>query len=356
MKVPFASVLESPRAKAQREFMEHAAGVHEVQRARRRSDLHSRIGAIEAAVKSYETLDAAGAVPTIRLRSSFVRLSRPRPGLAEVEDQPIDLVERLHRDWRSRPPCTQLIRRASNGLALYLTAVYLAHLDAAPGAHPKNEHANVVGGASTPAWATLAGIGFGLQRARRARINRALRVLCDARLVDLPGTDKAPAFERWAMLREDGLESQYTVPGATAAATIQIPAAFFYNGWHLVLEPKETAILLAVMEQTRRLVSPQDGLGIALPQSVRWERYGITPEVYVSVHELQEFGIIAIHDTMPERRRGRLRRDAPGFNGGGLLEPKPYRFTVDERAFDRPARQTVTKSLSSYPRPPRFTG
>ena len=128
------------------------------------------------------------------------------------------------------------------------------------------------------------------------------------------------------MLTDDGRETLYTVPGARAPRTIGLPVEFFHYGLHLVLEPKEIALLLAITDQSRRPRRQPVGVpGVALPQLVRWSDYGISPEVYESAHELQEFGFITIHDTMQRRRRGKAqRRSASERRRGNAARPVPF--------------------------------
>jgi hypothetical protein len=358
-KLPFSfdfRVKEAPRAAEHRRFAEKAARGHEEVRTQRLKDLRRRRSSITDAIKAYEALDQGGTMLTVHIRSAFVRLATPRPARNYLEEPNAGRAAQLQLDWDSRPPCMQLIRRAGNALPLYLTALYLAHLDARPGGRGPRNRRNMSGGIADPAWATLCGMGFGVLRARAARVNRALRMLRAARLVALPGTDENPAFEGWVMLKEDGREENYTVPGARTEAVIPLSAGFFRSGWHLVLKPKEIALLLAITDESRRRHRPQPNStpGIALPQSVRWSTYGISPEVYEAAHELQEFGLVTIHDTMPGRRRGKLPRPLQS-QSDSAMEPVPYRFTLPQKVFDRHAYDVVTESLARYPRPPRYS-
>lgn len=94
-------------------------------------------------------------------------------------------------------------------------------------------------------------------------------------------------------------------------ATIRVPRVFFERGWHLVLEPGELATFLAVVELTQRLAgkarTSSKDLGVALGQTVRWERYGLSEDTYLeAIHALDEFGLIDVVDPMPNRRRGKI--------------------------------------------------
>jgi hypothetical protein len=62
----------------------------------------------------------------------------------------------------------------------------------------------------------------------------------------------------------------------------------------------------------------QDLRGVALPETVRRSTYELSDEAYQTIHELEEFGLIKIHDLMPGRRFGRFDRskvDDPPGNG-----------------------------------------
>jgi hypothetical protein len=80
----------------------------------------------------------------------------------------------------------------------------------------------------------------------------------------------------------EGSESQYRVPSERESDAIRLPAAFFFNGWHLVLAPGEIAMLLAIMDMARAVGRPTQ-LGteqlVALPQSIRHDLYGLTGEI-----------------------------------------------------------------------------
>src|SRR5438445_9007531 len=131
---------ESSRAAAHRQFAENAARAHERRRAGRLKDLRARRRSIGEAVKNYRVMDD-GNVPTVHLRSLFVRLASPRRDRAEAGARELSRAEQLQEDWDSRPPCMQLIRRASNAQPLYLTAIYLAQLEARHGGRSAKKQA-----------------------------------------------------------------------------------------------------------------------------------------------------------------------------------------------------------------------
>ena len=142
------------------------------------------------------------------------------------------------RELATRPPLTRLVHRESNVLALYLAAIYVAHLEVAAGSGYTNNRHNIVNGRDgAKAWNVLSGLWMpGSHAARRARVRRALAELSAARLVSIKPVDAHYRFEDWLLLSEEGTESTYRRPSEREGAVV-LPAAFFYNGWHLVLTP-----------------------------------------------------------------------------------------------------------------------
>ena len=71
------------------------------------------------------------------------------------------------------------------------------------------------------------------------------------------------------------------------------------------------------------------------------------------------FGLLAIHDTMPNRRRGKLRTPpseerAALEEAGESLAPVPYNLAPrPDNMFSRQALATVHGSLLNNPAPPR---
>ena len=139
-----------------------------------------------------------------------------------------------------------------------------------------------------------------------------------------------------------------------------LPSLFFERGWHLVLTPPEITLLLALTNLDRRLRRDRsdaeiDRTGIALPQSVRFDAYGISGETYEAVHQLDELGLIELHDPMPNRRRGKIHPPTEeeilaADNAEGDLAPQPYRFRLGQpQVYDRSALEALTKALRAYP-------
>ena len=99
---------------------------------------------------------------------------------------------------------------------------------------------------------------------------------------------------------------------------------------------------------------------MALPRSTRWAVYGISGEAYEAIHELEEFGLLSVYDTMPHRRHGKLRLLSPLLKAaaeadGNSKKPVPNRLeTAPFKAFGRPALQTIRQTLRNQPIPPRL--
>jgi hypothetical protein len=88
------------------------------------------------------------------------------------------------------------------------------------------------------------------------------------------------------------------------------------------------------------------------------------------MHELVEFGLLELHDTMPHRQAGKIRPKAtmvkaPKSAGGvgdesgsaddDCAGPEPYRFVIkDPSVFDRDAATVVKDSLLTFPLPYRL--
>jgi hypothetical protein len=193
----------------------------------------------------------------------------------------------------NRPPLGRLLHRRTKALAFYLTAVYVAHLEARPGHAFENKRGNVTGEGS--AWARLAGFTTSANEAAwRESVRRALRQLSAAELVFIPSEHGDRLFERWKLLSDDGSNRSYTVPGEKAKEVLALPASFFYNGWHLVLEPAEIAVLLALLDSGRdeRGAAGSGAVSVELSRRARLNHYGISDEVYPCVRELHEYGIV----------------------------------------------------------------
>jgi hypothetical protein len=331
-----------------------------------------RVRAIESQEESIKrALDAYADLPhpsvDVPLRSDFIALRDPRELPEPLGGPPapegLSDAEVRDRDVRSRPGLTRLLSRRTNALKVELALLYAVHAEQTPGSAWRNTRSNASRGRrGQESWAVLSGLWAPRLRARRARINRALDDLAAADLVTLGPATEQGRYEGFDLLREDDSDKRYRLPKAEAdfPAVVTLPAAFFRQGWHLVLSPAEAATWIVARHAIlTHGAGTAEAPGVGLTQAHRWRVYGLSAEAYESIHELQEFGLLTIHDRMPHRRRGkfkeptrdeRARMEAEGFS----FAPVPYDLVPGEPdVFDRPALTTVHACLLD-PLPPRL--
>jgi hypothetical protein len=351
MKIDFRNVRVPPPSR-ERIYNEAVNDKYRFDRAARARRLRERRQAIEAAVEEYSNLDPDGRVHEVLVRSTFIRRATARP--PRGEDSGLALDQKWKGDCLERPPATQLLHRSGSALPFFLTVLYVAQTEARPGLAWENNHGNALGPRKkNPSWARLAGLHVDDTRTRRARVVRALEALRKWQLVARTSQN---TWEHFGLCREDGEEHEYVVPGE-GKHIVRIPAAFFLNGWHLVLEPAELAVFVAILDVSQNTSAQVDYKGRALPTSERWARYGLSDEAYSSAHELDEFGLVTRIDTMPHRRRGRVKPKQLPDAGEATLKPDPYRFeftTAHIDALSRSAYDVVSNALIRDPIPPRL--
>lgn len=320
----------------------------ERERAIRLTRLTAEVEAISAALAAYQTDFAPHS--DVRLRPGFIRRAAPYRAATPAsidEGERVGVAPPAH----ARPPLTRLVHRRSRSLPLYLSAVFTTQCEREPGRAFVNEHAIAFQDPDKRAhsWARLSGMAVtGDRRTRHARMTRALVELQRARLVDITSRGSRRDFTSFNLLLDDGTERTYSVP-RLATPTVSLPKQFFTNGWHLVLEPREIAILLVIMEMTSR--GRGAGAGVVLTQDERAAHYGISGEVYEAIHELDEFGLLKVIDPMPYRRVGRVRVSA---DDESPAPPIPYRCQLRVRGLQRPALEIVTGTLERYAIAPRY--
>jgi hypothetical protein len=352
MRTGFGPVQEAVE-RAQRNDRYHQSRREKAQaiRRRRRKLLLERSNAIDAALKGYRNLDQ-GQQPTIRLRTNVIWLDPPRPPRTSGT-----VLATRQGDVDTRPPNTKLIHRPGNAQQLYLSSIYVAHLEFGPGAHVVNRHHNVFDLPAGDSWATLNALGgSGVDtRELNLRVTRALRKLDANRLVGVDDPGTVGRFDAFTLKDEGGSGKRYRVPGQGAGDVISIPAGFFHAGWHLVLTAEEMATLLIIIDATQRFGGiprpPEDGIGIGIADKTKWRHYGIRPEAYASLHELKEFGLIDVHD-LDNRVGGKIpdaRRGTADMRTLRLIYPIRAETDYDDSAFD-----IVTACLADSPLPPRM--
>lgn len=238
--------------------------------------------------------------PLIRLRGLRVRPEHfPSSG---TEGWGEALAEFHEADRESRPPAAQLVR-SRLGLPLLLTAYYVGHVVTRPGSAPENQIELLSG---EPNWSVLVGLSHVRRPARRKRLVRALTELEKAGLVGLGDEGSHNRYEGFALLSEGRSDDKaYTVPGEGSG--ISLPAEFWWNGWHLALEPGEmlTLLMLAELAAFHNEVHEQQGVGA--PETVRWGKYGVSGEVYDHHRFLTSLGLLErVQDTNENRREGKV--------------------------------------------------
>lgn len=292
----------------------------------------------------------------IVIRSAFIYRHPARP--AWDPEGPEDIT--------TRPPLTQVLKgKNQHAIALYLTKLFVDQMRAAhaaadnPTPPPQPRRRNTVYNIdNSPSEASLIGLPSINRRNQRRVFNRALDALHKAELVDLGDTGQRYATHR--LNREDGSGHTYTIPRGDPDIPqhLCLPTEFFTTGWHLVLTPSELATFLAVCHVAdRKLPRVADGQTprrTYLAESLRRDNLGLSDEAYLSIHQLAEFGLIDIDDTVEGRRRGRI---PPKLTGG--KRPDPYQLTPTilggfpshERVFDldvfkQPALEVATDRLN----------
>lgn len=320
-------------------------------RRRRRKLLLDQAEATSAALTAYRRLDQ-GQQPMIRIRTDFTWLDTPRGPRAAGS-----VLATREGDVETRPPNTRLIHRPGNAQQVYLGAIYAAHLEFEPGAHVDNRRHNVFDRPSADSWATWNALGGGGVDTRELnlRVVRALRTLHAHRLVGVGQAGVAGRYDAFTLLDEGRSGKRYRVPGEGAADVISIPAGFFRAGWHLVLTAEELATLLVIIDATKRFGGiprpPEDAIGIGIADKTKWAHYGIRPEAYTSLHELQEFGLIDVHD-LDNRVGGKIPDDRRGTSDMRTLRlVYPIKGDTD---YDDSALEIVTRCLADSPLPPRM--
>ncbi|MGI5185533.1 hypothetical protein ACQEVZ_55750 [Dactylosporangium sp. CA-152071] len=136
---------------------------------------------------------------------------------------------------------------------------------------------------------------------------------------------------------------RYSIPRADAAGeVVQLPKAFFLNGWVHVLTAAEITYYLMILDLRARY--PESGRdGVFKVAAQRVDRYGVRRDVYATHRQLAGYGLIHRLDDPARSADGRIiRRSSPRYTR------QPYRFRTISDGFDRPALTTVSTYLQSH--------
>lgn len=274
----------------------------------------------------------------------------------------------IRRDFVKRrgdaSPLTTAIRRPTAALPTYLTAVFVAQQLTTPGSMFDNPFGIVAKphGAVTT-WSRLLGHhGAGVsRRAARSRVVRALDALEASDLIDLGPKKARNRYEHFTLLRDDGSDRRYVAPGRDNINALALPTEFFTSGWHLLLERRELAMLLFILYGHTTF---QHAGYIRFPEKTK-RKLGLSGETYDAIHELAEFGLIEIRDSMPNRRGGKISLDFDDDDeprGDRELDerprdPVPYDIALHadfRERVSRPAHAAISTALAANPLPPRL--
>ena len=145
--------------------------------------------------------------------------------------------EQKAQDLRTRRPLARLVGLKGAGLTTYLSMIYSLQAEAVDvDRHPvavKKYTGDVP-------WALLCGRQGGTPRARHERMRSDLGAL-EAAGVAVRDTTVRHGDPIIRFLMEDGSGEAYRLPAESEDELLALPAAFFLNGWHLVLPPKRSS-------------------------------------------------------------------------------------------------------------------
>jgi hypothetical protein len=336
----------------------------QLQRQSRLGDLERRQPAIQLALDEYRRLPNPHA--GVRLRKGGLRIDPPRPLPPSLDGPPWPdgntRAQIRAYDLRTRKPLGRLVGYKGHSLNTYLAMIYTLQAEGGK-AESRHPMAAKEYDGDVP-WSTLCGRHDSSVRARRERMRRDVEALERAGLVrrEIPSAHRHVGGVRF--LSDDGAGEPYTIPEeGHASALLVLPSSFFTNGWHLVLTPQEIILWLAIRDAYDEMKDARADWaekGVPLTQHHRWSYYGISGEAYGALHELEEFGLITVHDAMPTRTSGKFtpptQADRDAYREAGhAFSPVPYQLRPAENAFGRPAIYTVSALLDGSLLPPRMT-
>ena len=332
-----------------RAFMARAVANSERHRATRLAHLEADRSQLSRALAELGQIAQRFAADQVLLDRSFVRLPAPRARPTPEADGGPSPARAQVEDRATRPPCSRLIRRQSHALPLYLTLLCVAQADFPPGTPVPPGGGRPYSAARTGSYAVLMGLRDLNARNRSLRLDRAMRELHSAGLVELPSQGSRRRYANFELLSDKGVNSRYRTPSPSRPGLLQVPLEFFTHGWHLVLTPTEIANLLMMMDMMQLGGASGDGKEAGATERDRWGSYGISTEVYETHRELAEFGLLRLHDRVPGRRLGKVNRTEFLDDDGLPMFLECFHFTLEPNAFGRNALEVVLKSLKATP-------
>jgi hypothetical protein len=190
----------------------------------------------------------------------------------------------------------------------------------------------------------------------RRQLVRALGLLEREKLAALKGWGgRRGRYDNFLLLNEVG--TSYTIPSAGEpappdpawirspgpvrgrTAVLNLPPAFFVNGWAHVLSAAEITTYLMLCDLEARYPEAKGG-GVYAIDRHRETSYGIRRDVYASHRQLSAYGLVERLEA-PNRRTDGTITQRPGR--GQVLQP--YRFRTLPQGFDRAARPAVADAL-----------
>lgn len=297
-------------------------------RKQRSAVLYRRQPAIEEAVRLFHVeLGSRPTVDSVKLRTGLVYKHNDDPPPATdpaISPQrtlanPGALSAARRERLADRPPLGQLVNRRGAAIPLLITALGVAGIRHVEGERADLADIENVGKAS---WAKRIGDADPADIARRHVVDGVKRLRANDLVALRKTVGQGGGYSGWRLQSEDGSGGEYTVPSVPG---LRVPVKFWSNGWAAALMPTEIATYLMVTYLAYAYVGMHNEAGVGIAPSARQQNFGISKEVYATLNELEEFGLV-------ERTRARQTDpDAP-------REVDKFKLTrggLDATAFDR---------------------
>ncbi len=352
-----------PRRRRRTEWRRSAEDKVKARRRARLDQLGDRQSVIEAAIDQYRMLENQHV--DVALHPSALRISPPRPlppalGGAPWPDGFTGAMKRAF-DVRTRRPLGQMVASRTTALNTYLSMLYVLFAEQPKEPIDRHPLAKKEFKSDVP-WSTFAGRTASTVRATRERMRRDLGTIENVGLIHQKAMTAGSGSINFLSETGDGSVFKFTDPLDVPDALV-LPSTFFTNGWNLVLTDDEILLWLAINDgyRLRRHERPDyDAQGVPMTQGHRYQFYGLSGEAYGALHELEEFGLITVHDPMPTRSKGKFEppsaEDRERYEAEGYaFHPVPYQLKPAVDPFARPAVYEVARRLDNE-LPPRMLG